>query len=182
MVCQRCINAVANELSELGLKVEEIALGHAVYTDHSDVSLEVIAGALKKQGFELIQNTEEKLVERVKILIIQLLHPDSISKNIAPENESYSKYLSKETGKTYSYLSRVFSRHTKCTIEKYIILQRIEKVKELIEYGDLSFSEIAYALGYKSAAHLSNQFKEITGMSMGKYKENPGPRKPLDKI
>lgn len=182
MVCQRCISAVVNELSFFGLKIEEVVLGRATYIESPSVTLEMIAEAMKKHGFELIKESEEKLVELIKTSIIQLVHCVPEANGITSQNISPSQYLSKKTGKSYSYLSRLFSRHTKYTIEKYTILQRIEKAKELIEYGDLSFSEISYTLGYKSPTHLANQFREITGMSMGKYKENPEIRKPLDRI
>jgi AraC family transcriptional regulator len=144
------------------------------------VKKEIIVRTLQKQGFELVRDAEEELVEEIRRTIIELVHHLPFkSSQVIP----YSEYLAKKIGKSYSSLSSIFSKHNGITIEKYAILQKIEKAKELIEYGELTFAGIAYELGYKSAQHLANQFKTVTGMSMSDYKRLPkSRRKHLDSI
>lgn len=166
MCCNRCIESVTRELTALGLKVESVKLGEATYTESPKITPNLIAGTLEKHGFEIITDSEEQLVELIKTAIIESIHHSETLQEL-----SYSEYLSKKTGKPYRHLSQIFSTHKKMTIEKYIILQKIERTKELIEYGELNFSEIAYQLGYKNLQHLSARFKAMTGISMTSYKE-----------
>jgi len=168
MCCNSCIELVRSDLNLLGLVCVEVVLGHATFIASPKITLELINEQLKKHGFELILGKEERIVESVKIAILELIHY-----NDHPYNKiAYSDFISKKLKLSYDYLSRIFSKYTKITIEKYIILQRIERVKELIEYNELTFSEISDLLGYKTLAYLSNQFKKETQMTMSDYKEN----------
>jgi AraC-like DNA-binding protein len=134
---------------------------------------------LKKIGFELIQDKNYQLIEKVKTIIVDHIHHHK-----AQELKiNYSEYLSQKTGKEYSGLSKLFSDIENTTIEKYIILQKIEKVKELISYGELNFSQIAFETNYSSVAHLSKQFKKITGHTLSDYKKlGENQRTTIDKV
>jgi len=115
----------------------------------------------------LIHDKNQKIVEKVKTLIVDYIHH-----NDGEELKiNFSEYLSKQIGNSYSAISNIFSENEKVTIEKYIILQKIEKVKELISYGELNFSQIAYKANYSSVAHLSKQFKQVSGLTLTNYKK-----------
>lgn len=178
MVCPRCITAVEDTLKELNIKFTSVKLGEAeVFDDNIDYNL--LDRNLKAIGFELINNDDNKIIEIVKTTIINIIH-HSDGETL---NKNFSKILSDKTKKPYTYISNLFSKKENITIEKYIILQKIEKVKELISYKDLSFSEIAYKLNYSSPAHLSTQFKKIMGCSLSEYKKmNFEDRQTLDKV
>ena len=180
MCCQRCIEAVEHELVSLGLKVKNVSLGKAVFAESPDVASSAIEKSLKKRGFELIISEEEQLVEVIKIAVITLIHnPDKGDKG---QNMHLSSFIEEQTSKPYRQLNKLFSKHAGLTIEKYAILQRIEKVKELIQENKYNFSEIADLIGYKTQQHLSGQFKRITGMSMQTFKSKGGKRKHIDVI
>jgi AraC-like DNA-binding protein len=180
MVCPRCIETVESVLSENGFTVKTIKLGEAeIDKIPSPLQLEELSEALKKRGFELLIDKKSKIVDRVKSEIIKLIHHR--------ENEmlhiNLSEHLSQTIGADYSSISNLFSSSEGLTIEKFTILQKIEKVKELLSYGELTVSEIAFKMGYSSAAHLSSQFKKETGLTPGQYKNlNEKERKPLDQI
>ena len=180
MVCDRCIMVVKQQLENSGFQVETIALGNAVVQPEPDATqLSVISSALKVLGFELIDNEKDRVVQRIKDLIIEKVHHS----DLADTRLSFSDYLSDRLHKDYTYLSRMFSESEDTTIEKFIIQQKIEKVKELLEYGELNMNEIAWKMGYSSSAHLSAQFKNITGLSPSQFKlSEQGQRKPIDKI
>ena len=167
MVCPRCIEAVADTLDQFPLKVKEVKLGEVVFDSPVSEDMEAdISQALQKRGFELLENKEKQITEQVKAHIIQLVHYSGempLVKN--------SQYLQQKMGINYQNFSKIFSRCEGITIEKYIILQKIEKVKELVFYDELTLSEIACKLGYSSVQHLSNQFKSVTGMSVSEYKK-----------
>ena len=116
---------------------------------------------LGANGFELINDQQSRLIDRIKTIIIEYVHYEREK----PEHQNFSDYLSKQVGQNYFSLSKLFSSVEGITIEKYLILQRIERVKELLVYGEQNLSEIAYDLGYNTVAHLSGQFKKVTGMS-----------------
>ena len=180
MVCNRCIWAVQRELKKLGLNPQKVALGEAVIEGTVDDSMhEKIDVNLQKIGFELIDDRKSRLIENIRTEVINYIHYD-------PEmvgNINFSDHLSQKLGYDYSYLSSLFSSVEGITIEKYIILQRIEKVKELLVYDELTLSEIAYRTGYSSVQHLSNQFRKIIGMSPSVFKRlQEKSRKPLDKV
>ena len=169
MCCQRCVEAVTQELNNLGLKIISVELGTAKFTDFQNVKQNIIENALNKRGFILVKDEEEILVENIKSSILDVVHHLS---DADKKNFSLSVYLEQKTKTPYRNLLKVFTKHKGFTIEKYFILQKIEKTKELIEQTKLNFSEIADVLGYKSLQHLSTQFKQITGMTMLKYKQS----------
>lgn len=180
MVCNRCIKAVQNEIENLGYTLRSIELGEVVINDEVDNNdTERISEALAKNGFELISDSKSWIINRIKTLIIEYIHYD---KEI-PNHVNFSDFLSSELNHDYSYLSHMFSMVEGTTIEKYMILQRIEKIKELLVYDELTVNEISYKLGYSSVAHLSRQFKSVTGLTPSHYKKvREEKRKPLDKV
>lgn len=180
MVCDRCIMVVKQQLDNLGFRVTAIALGSAdVQPEPDAVQISAVSSALKLLGFELIDNEKDRVVQRIKDLIIEKVHHS----DLADSRLSFSDYLSDQVHKDYTYLSRMFSESEDTTIEKFIIQQKIEKVKELLEYGELNMNEIAWKMGYSSSAHLSTQFKTITGLTPSQFKASEqGQRKPIDKI
>ena len=181
MVCNRCIKVVREELEKLDFAVEKIELGEVVITsDKKKFQLDKIKNSLEENGFELIDSRIANIIERVKILIIKLIHHNSTEyqSNINLHNE-----IIKEAGLSYQYVSSLFSSIEGITIEKFIIHHKIEKVKELIVYDELTLSEIAYRLGYSSVQHLSNQFKRVTGLSPSYFKKlKSKKRKPIDQL
>jgi AraC-like DNA-binding protein len=184
MVCARCIKVVRDELTKLGLKVIDVNLGNAVLDTKPGISqMRKIQNALVDNGFELLDEKGAKLIEQIKNIIISHIHYNSGDKK---EMENYSSYISRKLNLEYNYLSNLFSSIEGITIEKFIILQKIEKVKELLIYDELSLGEIAFNLGYSSVQHLSSQFKGVTGITPSKFKQNlsktSAARKPLDRI
>jgi AraC family transcriptional regulator len=180
MVCGRCIKVVREELERLGLDVVNVELGEVDIAGAKPLELEKIRTVLEKNGFELIENKNAKLIEQIKLTILKLVQQDQSEH---PMHSSYSENLSRELGHDYHYLSSLFSSVENVTIEQYTILQRIERVKELLRYGDMTLSEIAYKTGYSSVQHLSNQFRKVTGMTPSHFKElRKSLRKPLDKV
>lgn len=180
MVCDRCIMVVRQQLQNIGLSVTEIGLGKATVQPEPDSEqLSLISSQLKLLGFELLDNEKDRIVERVKSLIIEMVHHS----DLADTHLNFSQYLSESLNKDYAYLSRMFSDAEDTTIEKFIIQQKIEKVKELLEYGELNLNEITWKMGYSSSAHLSAQFKAITGLTPSQFKSSQrGKRKPIDKL
>jgi len=180
MVCQRCVTAVEAELNKLDLKPVSVLLGEAIVEgDLNDEVLAQLNHKLQQIGFELISDKKMELIEKIKTEIIKLIHYQKEMDG----HVNYSLHLSKTLGFDYTYLSTLFSSVTDTTIEKYIINQRIEKVKELLVYDEFSLSEIAWQTGYSSVQHLSNQFKKLVGMSPSAYKKmHLNNRKALDQV
>ncbi len=181
MVCPRCIRVVREELLQLGLEVGEVTLGQAEVEAVQEQSLDMslIGKTLEENGFELVKDRNTQLIEQVKVTIIELIH-HSDRFSLAIKN---SDYISQKVGLSYSSLSRLFSKQEGITIEKYVIRQKIEKVKELLEYEELTLSQIADRLGYSSVQHLSNQFRKEVGISVSKYKSLPvSSRKPISGV
>ncbi|MDZ7806054.1 MAG: helix-turn-helix domain-containing protein [Gracilimonas sp.] len=180
MVCDRCVMVIETALVALGLQVDHIQLGRAEVTREGDKpTMHEIEKELERFNFGLIKDEESVLVERVKTTLIQWVESGELETDLT----SLSDHLAKKLAKSYASISRAFSRKEEVTIEKYFIRLKIEKAKELVEYGNLSFSEVAYQLGYKNLQHLSRQFKQITGMSMSEYQKlQESDRKSLDKI
>lgn len=181
MVCDRCIRVVKEELEQLGFHVRAIALGEAlVETIDQQFDKHSIDAALRMQGFELLDDKRTRLVEKIKISVIKLIRSDELRQI---KKDTFSTFIEREVGRDYNYLSTLFSSLQGITIEKYIILQRIERVKELLKYDELTLSEIADRLGYSSVSHLSGQFKKVTGLSASAFKKLGGSlRKPLDRV
>ena len=180
MVCNRCIKVVQEELEHLGYTVHVERLGK-VQIGYSGNRPDMLAikQSLNKNGFELLIEESAKLIENVKTALIDLIYSDKI----ANLNVNLSDYLATQLYHDYSYISNLFSSVESITIEKYFIFQKIERVKELLIYNELTLSEIAYRLGYSSVQYLSNQFKNNMGMSPSQFKSLHGRvRNSLDKI
>ncbi|MCL3781126.1 helix-turn-helix domain-containing protein [Prolixibacteraceae bacterium JC049] len=180
MVCPRCIRVVQSILDKMGIGEVEIRLGW-VKTEKtlSNAQLETFKNELKEEGFELLEDSSLKVVERIKNLIIERIH---FSDNVG-DKKLISEFLSAEIGINYKTLSQTFHQQEGETIERYVIKQRIEKVKELLSYGEMSLKEIAFDLGYSSTSHLSNQFKKEEGITPKEFVEGKGGnRKPLSEI
>ena len=179
MVCNRCILVVKQELERLLIESRSVTLGEAETSiELSKETIEQLNNNLTKLGFELLDNSKQQLIEKIKNTIINQIHYNDDESHV-----NFSEILSKTLRKDYSYLSSLFSEVEGITIEKYIINQKIEKVKELIIYDELSLSEIAYKLNYSSVAHLSNQFKKVTGLTPSHFKQaGQNKRKPIDKV
>ncbi|MEP0367099.1 MAG: AraC family transcriptional regulator [Cyclobacteriaceae bacterium] len=177
MVCQRCISAVQQILTDNQIDASNITLGE-VQLDKLLTSDQKkhLSEKLLEVGFELIDDHNSKIVADIKRLIIEQIHHSSDALQT-----SWSDYLSKSLHHDYKYMSRLFSSIESITIEQYIIHQKIEKAKELLIYDELSLSQISYELDYSSVAHLSNQFKKITGMTPTAFKKQ-GSRKSIDKV
>lgn len=175
MVCNRCKTSVLNTLEDQGFKVVSVELGQVIIQGGNYSAIENLGNVLNKNGFEIIRDETEKLIEEIKISLIKKLDSNEVN-NLAT-------FLTRIFNKSYSSLSKLFSRTEGITIEKYLIRIKIERAKELIQLGQLNFSEIAYSLGYKSSSHLARQFKSLTGMSMTEYKSlQKWDRKMLDQI
>lgn len=179
MVCPRCIMAVKNEFENNGLKPTDVRLGEVeLLKPPTKSQLETIEPKLKELGFEILDNQKQKTIEKIKNTLIQKLQTNQVE-----EHFKISDYLSQKINKEYSSISRLFSAVEGITIEQYFILQKIEKVKELLVYGELNLNEISYNLGYSSSAHLSAQFKKMTGLTTGHFKKLGAlHRQPLDKV
>ena len=180
MVCNRCIKVVQDEISGLGFTIKTIELGEVIINEKlSESDLGKITKVLIENGFELIDDKKSQTINRIKTLIIEYIHHEREK----PEHVNLSDFLAKEIGHDYSYLSNLFSSVEGITIEKYLINQKIEKVKELLVYDELTLSEISYQLGYSSVQHLSNQFKKITGLTPSHFRTIKNrKRNPLDKV
>lgn len=166
MVCDRCKAAVGHALTNISLTPTNIELG--VVCLKEDVTPECrlkIRDCLNALGFELLEDKQQQTIDRIKSLIIELVH---YKNNKSGTN--LSAYLSEKIGSDYSSLSKLFSENTGVTIEKYFILQKTERIKELLFYGEMSLSEIADMMNYSSVAYLSTQFKNITGMTPSQFK------------
>ncbi len=176
MVCIRCKMVVKSELDKLGLHHTRVELGEVeVMEEISAEQKALLNNALRMTGLELMDDKKSILVERIIAAIIELVHnaDDQIKIN-------HSDYLSEKLHHNYTYLAHLFSGVKGITIEKFLLSHKIEKVKELLAYDELNLSEISYRLHYSSVAHLSNQFKKMTGLTPSqfrnlKYKTNISP-------
>ena len=179
MVCDRCIMVVQNELEKLGLDAKNIKLGEVILSKEiTSLEKENLSKTLEPLGFEVIDDKKGRIIEKIKNIIIDLVHhQDSDVKT------NLSDVLSDKLHHDYNYLSNLFSEVEGTTIEKYFIAQKVEKVKELLVYDELSLSEIAFRLNYSSVAYLSNQFKKVTGLTPSHFKQiKVDKRKPLDSL
>lgn len=178
MVCGRCIKSVTEIFKKSGATPFHIELGGVLLKNQLDESqLNDVKKALLAEGFELLDNSKASLVEEVKNLIVKLVHYGDLE----AMKEKLSTYLSAHLHKDYNYLSNLFSSVENNTIEQFFILQKIEKVKEWLVYDELTLSEMAFRLGYSSVAHLSSQFKKVTGFTPGRFRKlKDHHRKPID--
>jgi AraC family transcriptional regulator len=178
MVCPRCIAAVQNVLNEIDIQPLEIRLGEIILAARiEDTSLRLLDEKLKQLGFELLSDGQQQIIEQIKSIIINQIH---YSNN---KSANLSEIISAELNRDYSFLSKLFSTTEGITIEHFTILQKVEKVKELLTYNQMNLSEIAFDMGYSSVAHLSAQFKKMTGLTPTQFKaQGISLRQGLDKI
>ena len=179
MVCDRCKTAVANALRNQNILFQHIELGEVTVPEEpSREKMTLLKDDLERLGFELIDDRKSKIIEKIKAEVIKAIHHPERKIKI-----NFSSFLAQKIGKDYSSLSSLFSEVEGTTIEQYIIHQKIERAKELLVYNELSLSEIANLLNYSSVAHLSNQFKKVTGLTPSHFKNlRQNTRKPLDKV
>ena len=179
MVCNRCITAVEDVFRNSEIDFVSVNLGWVeTSNDLSNIKLQTLNENLQKIGFEILENASQKQIEIIKKLILEKVQNLDIN-----EDFLLSKYLSEQLNKEYSSISKVFSQTENITLEQYFILQKIEKVKELLIYRELTLSQIADKLGYKTVQHLSQQFKKITGFSPSQFQElKEKKRLPIDLI
>lgn len=178
MVCDRCIMVVKDVFDRNGISVLGVVLGEVTLANPiSDKQKEDLDKQLKALGFEIIETRKSQISEKVKNEITSLVfNPNGIRLS-----ENLSDYLSSKLGLEYSYLSSVFSEEENMSVERYFILQKIERIKELISYDEFLLKEIAEKMQYSSVAHLSSQFKKITGISPSEFKQNQN-RLPINKL
>jgi len=167
MVCIRCKMVVKDELARLGLHYVVVDLGEAdvmetITADQHDQ----LKAALHRSGLELMDDKKSVLIEKIKKVIIELVHYSE-----EPLTINFSEYLSRKLNHDYTYLANLFSEVQGTTIEKFLISHKIERVKELLVYNELNLTEIAYQMHYSSVAHLSSQFKKITGLTPSHFKQ-----------
>ena len=167
MVRQRCIKVIKNIFEKNNIIISEIGLGY-VNTNNEipQPILDIIDKELQDEGFEIIKEKKEIIVDQIKVEIIN----QARTRNLA--TKKISAIISESLNLDYKYLSKLFSSITGNTIEKYYLAQRVEYIKELIEYNQLTLSDISYELGYSSVSHLSKQFKQITGITPSQYKNS----------
>lgn len=179
MVCQRCIMTVESVLNNLRVPFKKVSLGEVdLVAKPAPEELKSIEQDLNKAGFELIETRVNKVIENIKQAVMEYL-------NLGMDNENLklSSFITKKIPYEYSYLSDLFSSVEGKTIEQFFLLQRIEKVKELLVYDQLSLTEISYQTGFSSVHHLSSQFKKITGLTPSHFKKiGAAKRKSLDSL
>ncbi len=169
MMCNCCIRVIKIDLEAIGVEVLEIKTGQAKLKYRKTKKIEgLIKRTLEDSGFTIIKNQDKKLVEDIKLAVIQMVHYTTY--NAMVRN---SDFLVGKFNKSYQHLSTLFSKHQGVTLEKYIILQRIDKVKALIFEEEMSLSEIAFTTGYSSVQYLSSQFKAVSGISVTEFKKDP---------
>lgn len=179
MVCDRCVLVVAGELKKIVINAQKITLGEVTLEKELTADQkEQLHQALLDLGFEPIDSKKGRIIEKIKTVIINMVHHSDHD-----EKTNLSDLLSKALHHDYNYLSNLFSEVEGITIEKYFIAQKIEKVKELLVYDELSLSEIALRMNYSSVAYLSNQFKKVTGLTPSHFRQIREEKwKPLDKV
>ncbi len=180
MVCQRCIMVVKQELEKNNLKAETVHLGEIIFEEEpSEAQLAALKQGLTAHGFEVLDDRKAMIIEKVKNIIVTIIH----STDEVNLKRNFSDIIAQQIPVDYNYISSIFSTTEGITIEQFIILQRIERVKELLVYNELSLSEIAYKLGYSNVQHLSTQFKKITGLTPSHFKSvKENKRKSLDQL
>lgn len=169
MVCNRCVYVLEQEFINLGFRESDIQLGRVILkiADIQTLDLTMIRSMLVKNGFDLLYSRNQIIAEKIKVLVENGINIQ-LSTNCPIK---FSSFISNKLHKNYDTLSAIFSSVEGNTLEKHIILQKIEKVKELLVYTDQSLSDIAFAMGYSSPSHLSNQLKKYTGFTSSYYKQ-----------
>jgi AraC-like DNA-binding protein len=167
MVCIRCKMVVKSELTKLGLHYTTVELGEAGVIENITVAQhDQIKTALLQSGLELLDDKKSVLIQKIKNVIVELVHYSE-----EPLTVNFSEFLSQKLNHDYTYLANLFSEVQGTTIEKFIIAHKIERVKELLVYNELTLTEIAYLMHYSSVAHLSTQFKKVTGLTPSYFKQ-----------
>jgi len=180
MVCDRCVKVVQEELQKLGYRIKSIELGKVELIKPHQINKNELELSLAKEGFELLGDSNSRMINEIKSIIINQVH---YSEDSDPPLENLSQILENEIGRDYSYISNLFSTIEGRTIEKFIIQQKVEKVKELLKYGEMTINEIAFELNYSSPQYLSNQFMQITGMRPSQYRNTlESDRRQLDMV
>jgi AraC family transcriptional regulator len=179
MVCNRCILFIEQELGKLQIQADQIGLGEVVLSKKITKEQQAaLSERIQALGFELIEDSKKKIIEKIKNLLIEHIQHGKIN-----EHFSIGKFLSQHFQKDYNSMARLFSDVESITIEHYFILQKIEKVKEWLAYDELTLSEIAWKLGYSSVSHLSAQFKKVTGLTPSHFKKMGNKRRiSLDQV
>ena len=179
MVCDRCKMAVQTELEKSGIPFSALELGEVTLSkEPTSLQLETFRDHISALGFELIEDKTARIISQIKNAVLIYVRESASSRKF-----KFSTFLADKLAKDYNHLSSLFSSVEGTTIEQYLILQKIEKVKELLVYDELSLSQIAYELGYSSVQHLSNQFKKVTGLTPSYFKQVKSiKRKPLDQV
>jgi hypothetical protein len=181
MVSSRCIALVQNILeSATNLSIDKVYLGAAqIKVNDGNIDFIALQKKLQEHGFDLIYDKEGALLEAIKVAVLEMIYYGNNLNSLIRNSD----YLSDKLAHPYIFLSKLFSDKTHITLEKYIILVKIERVKELLSYNELTLSEISYQMGYSSVQYLSNQFKQITTFSVSEYKALAiKPRIPLDQL
>ena len=179
MVCNRCVMVVKNIFTDAGAEPEAVILGKVTLpTPPTSSQYEKIEKKLNEVGFEILTDQKKKLVDKVKSVIVKNIQGDLSERNL-----NFSDILATSLNRDYSYISKLFSEAEGITIEKFIIDQKTEKVKEMLAYGEKSLNDIAFDMGYSSVAHLSSQFKKTTGFTPSEFKKlKDHHRKSLDNV
>jgi AraC-like DNA-binding protein len=179
MLSTRCVNYISDILKAMDISFVSVELGKVNLINKLSLNQKLdFKNEIKQEGFELIENSQSILAERIKLIIIQMVHYSE--ENI---KTNFSVYLSEQMKHNYTYLSNVFRAENGISIQQFIIMNKVERIKTLLLYGELNLSEIAYKLNYSSIAHLSNQFKKITGLSPTNYRQlEVNQRIPIEKI
>ncbi|MBB6328073.1 AraC-like DNA-binding protein [Algoriphagus iocasae] len=179
MVCPRCIEAVKRTMNKLDISFQSVELGKVILQETlTEKQEELLSSKLDNQGFELLKGEKSAIISQIKSILIDQIHYSN-----EPLQTNYSTFLAEKLNQEYSHLSRLFSSVEGITIEKFITKQKIEKIKELLIYNELTLSEIAFQMDYSSVAYLSTQFKKETGMTPSEFKKDKKSiRKGLDQL
>lgn len=179
MVCDRCLRTAQRLLESLGFTVGSVELGRVTVLNWPEsVSRKTVDAALQAEGFALIDDPKQAIVEQIKSLLVNEVHYEAGR----PAHQNVSDYLSQKLGYDYTYLSHLFSSLEGTTIERYLIAQKIERAKEQLQLGEQSIADIAFNLGYSSVPHFANQFRNVVGQTPGQFRKNPVGRQTLDGI
>jgi AraC family transcriptional regulator len=179
MLCNFCIRVISDEFEKAGLQIEKIELGSVtINTGKHKTHTKKIREILNRVGFDIITERDHQIVEKIKLAVIELIHQlnnvDSIIRK--------SDYIVEKLGMSYQHISKIFSQYESITIERFIILNKIEKIKELVLTEEFTLSEIAFMMDYSSVQHLSMQFKQITGCTVSEFKNGACQKIPLNEL
>lgn len=179
MVCNRCIMVVKQEFEKSGVQPLDVRMGEVLLANPlTEDQFKKIEDGLARVGFEILSDKNKKLIEKIKTVLIE-----KVQRGDLEEHFNLGEFLPQQMHKEYTQLSKLFSEVEGVTIEQFFILQKIEKVKEWLVYNELTLSEISYRLGYSSVAHLSAQFKKVTGLNPSEFKKmGISHRKSLDNL